>query len=169
MRKKAYNKSKNENNKATFKSIEQYITKKSHLLKLPKVEVEERAPKTHSKTDVSSKLKDGPPRLNITKRKRISLDALKVEFRTINLEAKGPLYSVDMERDKTIVSWNNNHPFYVDVIERNSENPDILNPLCFLVYSLAVSELEYSKDSDTLEIMENIRYHVGLNLATLLK
>lgn len=156
--------------KEDFSEVEKYITQKSHLLKLPPVEVEERSSKSQKEHEQFRKdIEKHGPRLNIQKRKRISLDSLKAKFSTRAMEEKGPLYAVEQERDKVVVYWNSDHPFYRMFIERNADNPDILNPICFLVYCLGSAELIAKPDSDSEEILENIRFDVGRNLAVLLK
>lgn len=152
-----------------FSEVEKFITQKSHLLKRPKAEIEKRAPKTQQDEKQKEPIDQHSPRLNITKRKRITLDRLKAKFRLKSLGDKGPLYEVDQERDIVIIYWNEDHPFYSEFIEINADSPDILNPICFLVYCFGNAELISKPDSDSNEILENIRYDVGRNLAVLLR
>lgn len=156
--------------KEDFSEIEKYITQKSHLLKMPPAEVEERSAKTQKQLErLRKKIQEHGPRLNIQRRKRITLESLKARFDVKRLGEKGPLYDVDQEREKIVIYWNEEHPFYQEFIERNADNPDILNPICFLVYCLGSAELIAKPDSDSDEILENIRFDVGRNLAILLK
>jgi hypothetical protein len=97
------------------------------------------------------------------------LDSLKANFRLKALGEKAPLYEVDQERDVVVIYWNSDHPFYQEFIERNTNNPDVLNPICCLVYCFGSAELISKPDSDSNEILENIRWDVGRNLAVLLK
>ncbi len=154
--------------KEDFSEIEKYITRKSHLLSTPKAKVEERT--GHQDRGKKAKTPDSEhgPRLNITKRKRISLDAVKVKFQERKIGERGPLYETDQERDVIIIRWNTEHPFYTDVVAASSEEKNVFNPLVFLIYSFACAELRSQMDSDSQEIIENIRYEVGRNLAVLM-
>jgi len=152
-----------------FTEIEKYITQKSHLLKKPKVEIEQRTKVNEEKESVAKPTAMGTPRLDIKKRKRVSLDDLKVKFRQRQLGEKAPLYEAEQKRDITVIYWNIDHPFYLDFIAPNSYKPNVLNPVCFLIYSLANAELISSPESDSLEIIDNIRWIVGRNLAILLR
>ncbi len=154
-------------NKEDFSEIEKFITQKAHLLDTPKSEVEDRSPrkKTNSRNKIMTK--DGSPRLNIVKRKRNYLDALKVKFELRDLTERGALYNVDMEKDTVIIEWNEAHPFYLEFVAPNNAKPDIQNPICFLVYCLASAELRCLHDSE--DIAANIRIEVGKNMATLMR
>jgi hypothetical protein len=79
------------------------------------------------------------------------------------------LWDADQERDKVIVKWNIDHPFYQQVVSPNANNPEVFNPLVYLVYSHAVAELIAKEGSDAQEILDNIRWDMGRNLAILLK
>ena len=154
--------------KEDFSELEKYITRKSHLLTTPKAKVEERAKQQPrgGKAEVLGTKHE--PRLNIRKRKRISLDAVKVKFQERQIGEKGPLYETDQERDVVIIRWNTEHPFYTDVVAASSEEKNVFNPLVFLIYSFACAELRSQMDTDSQEIIENIRYEVGRNLAVLM-
>lgn len=169
VRNKAKTKQKdNREKKEDFSNIEKFITQKSHLLKTPKAEIEQRDKKDETKPRKEAVSKDGP-RLNITKRKRIDIESLKVSFRSKSLGEKAPLYEPDQEKDMVIVSWNIDHPFYQQVVAPNAEDPEIFNPLAYLIYCYANSELIAMDNSDSQEIIDNIRWDVGRNLAVLLK
>lgn len=154
--------------KEDFSELEKYITRKSHLLRTPKAKVEERAKQKPrgGKAEVPGTKHE--PRLNIRKIKRISLDAVKVKFQERSIGEKGPLYETDQERDVVIIRWNTEHPFYTDVVAASSEEKNVFNPLVFLIYSFACAELRSQMDTDSQEIIENIRYEVGRNLAVLM-
>ncbi len=155
--------------KEDFSEVEKYISKKAHLLKTPPVEIEKRGPKEKpsKKHDKTKEIHD--PRLNITKRKRVDIESLKVKFETIQMGEKAPLFQPDQERDKVIVRWNVDHPFYLEVIAPNADTPEIFNPLAYLVYCYASAELMTRDNSDSQEIVDNIRWEVGKNLAVLMK
>jgi hypothetical protein len=159
----------NREKKEDFSNIEKYISQKAHLLKTPPSEIEQRAIKTGSDKEKTRKESSHAPRLDITKRKRIDVESLKVSFRMKALGERGPLYEPDQERDTVIVYWNTDHPFYLEVVAPNADHPDIFNPLAYLVYCQAGAELMSKDNSDTQEIIQNIRWDVGRNLAVLLK
>tara|TARA_R110001599_G_C12262130_1_gene660557 strand:- start:2330 stop:3967 length:1638 start_codon:yes stop_codon:yes gene_type:complete len=158
--------------KTDFSDVEKQITKKSHLLNPIKSEVEKRFSKEDRDKVIEKerkKIETNGPRLNISKRKKVGIDALKVRFEKIKGGGvKGPLYEADMERNVVIVKWNEDHPFYTDVIAPNSNKPDIFNPLAYLIYCNAKAELVASHESDSLQIIEDIRWVVGRDLATLI-
>lgn len=152
-----------------FGDVEKYITQKAHLLKIPKMQVEERSKRKRGTGSNEPSTVVHGPRLNITKRKRVDIDSLKASFRKKELGERGPLYEADMERDTVVVYWNSQHAFYTDFIAPHSDSPDVLYPVCFLVYALASAELQSRQNSDTETILENIKWEVGSNLAVLLK
>ncbi|MDD5459200.1 MAG: ATP-binding protein [Phycisphaerae bacterium] len=154
--------------KEDFSEVERYITRKSHLLKTPKAEIEKREQPHKPSKEKPKTITEHGPRLNITKRKRIDIDSVKVRFEEKEGDEKGPLYEADQERDIVVVRWNIQHPFYADVIVANSNNPNVFNPLAFLIYSFATAELSSGVDTDSREIIDNIRYEVGRNLAVLM-
>jgi len=169
VRSKAKKKQKdNREKKEDFSEVEKFITQQSHLLKTPKAEIEKREKKGNEGKERKPKDPEAP-RLNITKRKRINLESLKVKFRTKALGDKSPLYQPDQERDVIIVYWNIDHPFYQQVVAPNAEEPEIFNPLAYLVYCYACAELLCKDNSDSQEIIDNIRWDVGRNLAVLLR
>ncbi len=152
-----------------FSEIEKYITQKSHLLKRPEAEIEKRNAPQKNLNTLKVEAGKNSPRLDLIKKKRITIENLKVKFKSKSLNERGPVYDTDMERDTIIIYWNVDHPFYKHFIEKNVGNPDVVNPIYFLVYSLGNAELISGIDSDTMEIITNIRYDVGRNLAVLLK
>ncbi len=158
----------NREKKEDFSNIEKYISQKAHLLKTPAAEIEQRAPRAEGQ---EKKPKEGAsgPRLDITKRKRIDVESLRVNFRMKSLGERGPLFEPDQEKDMVIVYWNVDHPFYLEVVAPNGDQPDIFNPLAYLIYCQAGAELMCKDDSDSQEIMQNLRWDVGRNLAVLLK
>lgn len=156
-------------NREDFTEVEKFITHKSHLLKNPKIEIEQRKLRSE-KTDQQRKEPEiEKVRLNITKRHRLDIDSLKVRFEQIKNGEKSPLWEADQERDKIIVRWNIDHPFYQTVVSPNAENPEVFNPLAYLVYCFANAELIAKDNSDSQEILDNIRWDVGRNLAILLR
>lgn len=159
----------NRNKTEDYSEIEKFITKKSHLLKTPKALLEKRNTKEDSEATVKPKsLEQGSPRLDLTKRKRVNLDSMKVRFEVKSMDKVGPLYRADMDKDTTVIFWNEDHPFYESFIIPNENEKDILNPICFLIYSLASAELRSKSDSDSEEIIENIRQDLSQNLRVLM-
>ena len=154
--------------KEDFTDVEKYITQKAHLLKNPKVEIEQRSPAQEKTEKPYPHMEPEHLRLNITKRKRLDLGALKVRFEAVHRGDKAPLWESDQERDKVIVRWNVDHPFYQVVVAPNADLPEIFNPLAYLIYCFASAELIAKEGSDSQEILDNIRWDVGRNLAVLL-
>lgn len=152
-----------------FSEVEKYITQKSHLLKKPKKEIEKRDKSKIDDKKSAIPTGKGSPRLDIKKKKRISLDDLNVKFGYRELGEKGPIYEADQYRDIILIYWNIDHPFYLDFIAPNADKPDVFNPICFLVYSMANAELISKPESTVERIIENIRWDVGRNLAVLLR
>lgn len=154
--------------KEDFTDVEKYITQKSHLLRNPKTEIEERARARDKTEKAKPRLDPDHLRLNIVKRHRINLEALKVRFDQVRNGEKAPLWEPDQEKDKVIVKWNVDHPFYQLVIGPYADEPEVFNPLAYLVYCFASAELIAREGSESLEVLDNIRWDVGRNLAILL-
>jgi hypothetical protein len=153
-----------------FSEVEKHITKKSHLLTTPQVEIEERSPKRKKTENIRERIEKHGPRLDIRKRKRIDQFTRNVKFRHKRLGGeKGPLYEAEKEKDVVVIYWNEEHPFYTEFVAENADNPNVFNPICYLVYSFATAELKAAIGSDSNEILENIRHVVGINLAVLLR
>lgn len=159
----------NRDKKEDFSDIEKYITQKAHLLKTPAATKEKRDPKTGQPNSVPpNSVQNHAPRLDITKRKHVDINSLKVSFRTKNMDKVGPLYTAEMEKDVTVIYWNVEHPFYQDFIIPYEQDKDVLNPICFLIYSLASAELRCREHTDTEQTIENIRSDLSQNLRVLM-
>lgn len=157
--------------KEDFTNAEKHISRKAHLLKTAEAEIEQRQakknsnPKPRKETD-----KERSPRLNIQKKKRIhDASHLKVRFDTKQMDKTGPLYVAEKAGGHTLISWNIDHPFYENFIMPNAGNQDVLNPIAYLIYSLAEAELRSGVNSDSEIILENIRADLSANLRTLMK
>ncbi len=155
--------------KVDFSDIEKYITQKSHLLKRPQAQIEKRNPPTQVAQNKVEPKKVVSPRLNIVKRKRVDYNTLRARFLQKSLGEKGPVYEAAIEKDAVLIYWNEDHPFFRLFIEPNKDKVDVLNPISYLTYCLGSAELQASIDSDSLEILDNIRWEVGKNLSVLLK
>jgi hypothetical protein len=156
-------------NKEDFSEVEKFITHKSHLLKNPKIEVEQRKTRNQESDQQRKEPEMEKTRLNITKRHRLDIESLKVRFEQIKNGEKAPLWEADQERDKIIVRWNIDHPFYQTVVSPNADNPEVFNPMAYLIFCFANAELIAKDNSDSQEILDNIRWDVGRNLAILLR
>lgn len=159
----------NRDKKEDFTDAEKYITQKAHLLKAPKAISQQRDPKKDRGQTSSAQPKQiGSPQLDITKKKRIDLSAHKVSFRTKSMDKAGPLFTTEMEKDVTVIYWNVDHAFYADFIIPHEGDKEILNPICFLIYSLASAELRSKVDSDSEVILDNIKADLSQNLRVLM-
>lgn len=159
----------NREKKEDFSDIEKFITQKAHLLKTPTAIKEKRDPRTEPQNRATPKVvQNHAPRLDITKRKHVDINSLKVSFRTKNMDKVGPLYTTEMENDVTVIYWNVEHPFYQDFIIPYEQDKDVLNPICFLIYSLASAELRSRTNSDSEQTIENIRSDLSQNLRVLM-
>ena len=157
--------------KEDFTDVEKFITRKAHLLKTPVAEKEKRNKKTDAPDRPEPQTtREGKPRLNLTKKKRVrDLSSLDVNFRTKKMDVAGPLYRSEMEGTTTVIYWNIEHPFYSEFIQPNVDKAQIINPVLFLVYSLASSELRSGEGSDVEEVLETIRSDFSSNLRVLMK
>jgi len=156
--------------KEDFTNAEKHITRKAHLLNTAKAVKEKRRRTQNPDTKKPrEKTKPGSPRVNITKKKRIhDLNSLEVKFKTKSMDKAGPLYSCDMDGTVTLIYWNVDHPFYKQMIIPNESKPDVINPICYLIYSLAQAELISGIESDSEEIIEGIRAVFSRNLKVLM-
>ena len=169
--KKKRNETDNRDKKEDFTDVEKHITRKSHLLNTAKAVKERRHRNETSPVKKPHEKPSSPrsPRVNITKNKRIrDLNSLEVKFKTKSMDKAGPLYSAEMEGSVTIINWNIDHPFYSEFIIPNEGKNEIINPICYLIYSLAQAELISTMESDSLEIIENIRGIFSRNLKVLM-
>lgn len=159
----------NRDKKEDFSEVEKYITQKAHLLKTPPAVIEKRDPKQNKQSEkVKEEISQRGARLDITKKKPVDISSLKVKFRTKSMDKAGPLYTSEMEGDVTSIYWNIDHPFYQDFIIPHEDDKEVLNPICFLVYSLASAELRASSESDSIRVIENIRADLSQNLRVLM-
>ena len=160
----------NREKKEDFTDAEKHITRKAHLLNTAKaVKEKRRRSQTPNSDKAKEKKKVGSPKVNITKKKRIrDLNSLEVKFKTKEMDKAGPLYSCEMEGTVTLIYWNIDHPFYQQMIIPNENKPDVLNPICYLIYSLAQAELISGIESDSEEIIEGIRAIFSRNLKVLM-
>ena len=78
---------------------------------------------------------------------------------------------MNIKREVFIINYNTVQFVFnfIQVVAPNAGNPEIFNPLAYLVYCYASAELMTKDNSDSQEICDNIRWEVGRNLSVLLK
>jgi len=92
----------------------------------------------------------------------------KIEFRTVKLDKTGVLFRAEKEKDTTILEWNIDHPFYEGFVLPHISDPDIINPVAYLIYSLATAELTASTDSQLGILIDNIKMDYSRDLKVLM-
>ena len=171
------NRNKSKREPIPLTELEKYIAKQKHLLNIPKGKFNLEGVDTKKEIKITpskrKKIEDKPD-TNIKKNKRITKRILESELNvdvtsTISRGVKGPLFEPTIEGKKITINWNEDHPFYNLVVLETSEQTDIQWPIIFLIYAYATSELNCGTDSDSADIMSNIRYEVGQNLAVLMR
>ena len=90
------------------------------------------------------------------------------KFSTVKLDKTGVLFRAEQVGESTIIEWNIDHPFYEGFVVPNIDDPNVFNPVAYLIYSLATAELTASKDSATEMIIENIRTDYSKDLKVLM-
>lgn len=89
------------------------------------------------------------------------------EFQVKDLGVTAPIYEADLDKQRVIVTYNGQHPFYARYILENRDNPAAITLMDYLVYSLASAEL-LAKDDETAKFIERMREDSSFNLRQLL-
>ena len=92
----------------------------------------------------------------------------KIEFRTVKLDKTGVLFRAEKEKDTTILEWNIDHPFYEGFVLPNIDDPDIINPVAYLIYSLATAELSAGTEGALGLLIDNIKTDYSRDLKVLM-
>lgn len=145
-------------------SAAQNITAKSNILINPKEKFTPRMrtgehPGSHSATgEGSERHGEGGEKNSFTERCRFEL------------RSDGPnnnLFDMDQVGKKVIIYYNIDHPFYQNFIAANKENPDIINTIDYLIYSLASAQL-INMDKDNADMFNALNSIFSSNLRTLI-
>ncbi|WP_026942710.1 ATP-binding protein [Hellea balneolensis] len=97
-----------------------------------------------------------------------TVKAKAVRFETENNSDFAPLYDCTVDGKTVVIIWNEDHPFYQQVISAYSDDPDIVHPICYYIFALANAELKSEPDSQKQIILANNRSETSLDLRTLM-
>lgn len=143
------------------------IRQRAPFLRRPETVIEKRAPRVQEGTErpegETPKTRGRDPQEPRTQKALASI----AEFRVRDLGPTAPIYEADLDKQKVIVTYNGQHPFYTRYILENRDNPAALTAIDYFVYSLATAEIRTS-DDDTAKFIERIREDASFNLRQLL-
>lgn len=92
-----------------------------------------------------------------------------VRFETIQCRKNGPIFEADQEGKTIVIRWNVDHPFYTRFVRENADNKTLVTSVDFLIYSLAVAQIQAIGDDDEkAEMIENIISMMSTNMKVLL-
>jgi hypothetical protein len=86
-----------------------------------------------------------------------------VSFRIESMGRLGSLYNAKIEDNIIVIFLNGDHPFFSNCITAYEDDSNVLNSMCYLIFSMAASELRY-KSTITNEFCEDL----SLNLRVLM-
>lgn len=156
---------------STHLEAEDTINKKAKVLITPPIKIEQRNSPTKKtnipKTESEKKPLDDKRKLRIPK-KYHGANA-NVRFETVHCGASGPIFEAEQEGKTTVINWNVDHPFYTRFVRENSDNKTLVTSVDFLIYSLAVAQIQaIGDDNDKAQMVENILSIMSTNMKVLL-
>ena len=150
---------------------EDAINKKAKVLITPPIKKEQRnSPK--QKDEVSKKEKVDKPedeyrRLRIPKKYQGT--NANVRFDTMHYGQRGVMFEAEQEGKTTVIRWNVDHPFYTRFVRENADNKTLVTSVDFLIYSLAVAQIQaIGEDDDKAQMIENVISTMSTNMKVLL-
>lgn len=150
---------------------EDAINKKAKVLITPPIKKEQRnSPK--QKDEVSKKEKVDKPedehrRLRIPKKYQGT--NANVRFDTMHYGQSGVMFEAEQEGKTTVIRWNVDHPFYTRFVRENADNKTLVTSVDFLIYSLAVAQIQaIGEDDDKAQMIENVISTMSTNMKVLL-
>ncbi len=141
------------------------INSKSKLLLKPKPLIEIRNPRINTGTHTA---KHDPTKSRIPKTAREVLsEKVNCRFELRHMDATSDFFQVDQIGKTTVVTYNIDHPFYQTMFSENQENPEVIESLDFLTYSLASAKL-ISASEDNEQMFRTFFTIFSTNLRTLI-
>jgi hypothetical protein len=147
---------------------EELIASKAKLLVTPKPVVDQngepkRRRKGTGRTDevdkaVAESSKDG---------KSHPAKKLGIKFLHKGFTAAGPLYDADQVGKTVYVTWNTDHPFFQQMVDRRRGDKEALVSVDCLIAALAYAELKNESD-DNRDLVENMKSLMSTNLKVML-
>lgn len=147
---------------------ENLINKKAHLLITPKVQRETRQPKSQQAKDKVETTKEKESEKVRIPKKTQYVNA-NVRFETHSYGRGGAIFSAYQEGKVTVIEWNVDHPFYERFVIANKEDKTLVTSVDFMIYSLAVSQLQaIGDDPEKSSMIESIISIMSANMRALL-
>lgn len=150
---------------------EETINKKAKVLITPAIKKEHRnSPKpkdTEEKKERVEKPEDEERRIRIPKKYQGA--NANVRFDTMHYGQSGVMFEAEQEGKTTVIRWNVDHPFYNRFVRENADNKTLVTSVDFLIYSLAVAQIQaIGKDDDKAQMIENVISTMSTNMKVLL-
>lgn len=156
----------------SFEATEKLIGMKWNSLDLPFAEKEKKEIHEIPKPDEPQEHKEYPKdypdvwkkpveRKEVTEPKRLDFQLQKLGF-------NGPMYDARVENRMVVVVWNEDHVFYKKVVAPLRNKTALSEPLRFLIFCLACTELKLLALQDRSELLSQIRAVTAKNMKNLL-
>lgn len=92
-----------------------------------------------------------------------------VRFDTMHYGQSGVIFEAEQEGKTTVIRWNVDHPFYTRFVRENADNKTLVTSVDFLIYSLAVAQIQaIGEDDDKAQMIENVISTMSTNMKVLL-
>ena len=151
---------------------EDAINKKAKVLITPPIKKEKRnSPKTKKedlpKKENKNQDEEETRRLRIPK--KFQGANANVRFDTMHYGQSGVMFEAEQEGKTTVIRWNVDHPFYTRFVRENVDNKSLVTSVDFLIYSLAVAQIQaIGGDDDKAQMIENVISTMSTNMKVLL-
>ncbi|MDE7282022.1 MAG: ATP-binding protein [Lachnospiraceae bacterium] len=155
---------------ANHLEAEDAINKKSKVLITPPVKKEKRdssetGEEKEKKKNISEEEKESRQR---TPKKFQGANA-NVKFETRHCGQSGAIFEAEQQGKTTVIKWNVDHPFYIRFVKENQDNKTLVTSVDFLIYSLAVAQIQaVGEDNDKAIMVDNIISTMSINMKVLL-
>ncbi|HYE23451.1 MAG TPA: ATP-binding protein [Candidatus Paceibacterota bacterium] len=88
-------------------------------------------------------------------------------FENAALGAHGHIFTAEKEGGMTVITWNNEHPFFQKVVFAQRDEQELVNAVSFLAYALGEAKLKYST-AETTALLDAVLETMSKNLKVLL-
>lgn len=155
---------------ANHLEAEEAINKKSKVLITPVVKKEKRnSPETREEKETTGDISEEEKQRRQRMPKKFQGVNANVKFETMHFSQMGPIFEAEQQGKTTIIRWNVDHPFYIRFVKENQDNKTLVTSVDFLVYSLAVAQIQaIGEDNDKAIMVENIISTMSTNMKVLL-
>ena len=143
-----------------FSEAEMSIKKKAKLLDKAVAELSEKKLVGTRKTPVEHIVREHE------RGGKITSDSAR--FENEDLGTNGPVFGVKKEGKITVITWNNAHPFFQQVVFALRDEQELVNAISYLAYALGEAKLKYST-KETSSLLDSVIGTMSKNLKALLE